>query len=70
MIRILPAVRVRVQILHAQYQLTRIHRRLYGDFQAIGAAVLAGDATQAEQAARALVQNVRAGLEAELAAAK
>jgi DNA-binding GntR family transcriptional regulator len=63
--RILPTVQVHV--LRAQYHLTRVHRRLHADFQTIGEAILAGDTTGAEQAARAHVRRVRENLEQEFA---
>ena len=62
--RIFPTVQVHV--LRAQYHLTRLHRRLHRDFQAIGEAVLAGDTARAERAARRHVRSIRTILATEL----
>ncbi|MDB5447785.1 MAG: GntR family transcriptional regulator [Phenylobacterium sp.] len=58
---------IHVHVLRAQYNFTRVHRRLQADFQAIGEAVLAGEATRAERAARRHVRHIRTILEQEFA---
>ena len=62
LLRIVPMVQVHV--MRAQFNLNRTQRRLIADYRAIGEAVLAGDASSAEQAARDHVRRVRATLEA------
>jgi DNA-binding GntR family transcriptional regulator len=63
--RILPTLQVHV--LRAQYHLTRVHRHLADDFQAIGEAVLRGDPEAAEQAGRAHVRRIRQHIERDAA---
>jgi DNA-binding GntR family transcriptional regulator len=58
---------LQVHVLRAQYNLTRVHRRRHGDFQAIGDAVLAGQAARAERAARRHIRHIRDVLAAEVA---
>ena len=62
--RILPAVQV--NLLRAQFQLNRLQRRLIGQYQAVGQAVLAGDSVGAERLARKHVRDVRANLESQM----
>ncbi len=53
---------VQVHVVRAQYHLTPIQRRLHDDYEATGAAVLAGDEDRAEACARGHVRRVRASL--------
>jgi DNA-binding GntR family transcriptional regulator len=57
---------VQLHVLRAQYHLSSAYRRLHGDLTAIGKAVLAGDAEEAEDQARAHVRRVREALQREL----
>ncbi len=62
--RIFPTIQVHV--MRAQFQLTRIQRRLSADYHETGAAVLSGDAVAAEEAARVHVRRIRAALAASI----